>query len=432
VRSGKRAIGGARSKRLKTQQSHLLALTATDVAAWSLDMAEQSNTKSKTPVQENSPRDYMEIGAAFVILAGILLVLDQLDFLPQRFAVSNDMSYALVFVIGLVASISTCIAVTGGLLVAAAARYNQASGSLTGLQRLKPHIYFNIGRIISYTLLGGVIGAIGSALTFSAEMNGILTVAASAVMILLGLQMLRLFPSLTRFMPAMPKALSHRIHDLAERQTKGGAFVFGAATFFLPCGFTQALQLYVLAKADFATGALTMLAFSLGTLPALLSLSAVSSFATGVFQRRFLKLAGAAVIMLGILNIQYGLELTSGNMSSALIAGNAQPADQVAARLSEDGAAQVASMRIVGYQYVPNRFTVTQGVPVQWWIDASEAAGCGRILIAPKLGVRRLLPSNSTTVISFLPQETGDYGFNCAMGMMTRGSKFTVVAKGQG
>jgi hypothetical protein len=250
-------------------------------------------------------------------------------------------------------------------------------------------------------------------------------------MILLGLQMLKLLPSLTRFMPAMPKALSHRIHGLAERQTEGGAFVFGAATFFLPCGFTQALALYVLAKADFATGALTMLAFSLGTLPALLSLSAVSSFATGAFQRRFLTLAGAAVIVLGLLNIQYGLELTSGNLSSALSRGTAQPADQVAA-LSDDGATQIASMRIVGYQYVPNRFTVAQGVPVQWWIDASEAAGCGRILIAPKLGVRRLLSSNSTTVISFVPQEAGDYGFNCAMGMMTRGSKFTVVAKGQG
>jgi sulfite exporter TauE/SafE len=394
-------------------------------------MAEQGNTKSKMPVQKNALHEYMEIGAAFAILAGIFLILDQLDFLPQRFTVSNDMSYALVFMIGLVASISTCIAVTGGLLIAVAAKYNEASGSLTALQRLKPHVYFNVGRIISYTLLGGAIGALGSALTFSAEMNGILTVAASVVMILLGLQMLKLFPSLTRFMPAMPKALSHRIHDLAERRTKGGAFVFGAATFFLPCGFTQALQLYVLAKADFATGALTMLAFSLGTLPALLSLSAVSSFATGAFQRRFLKLAGAAVIVLGFLNIQYGLELTGGNMSSALSRGTAQPADQVAA-LSDDGATQVASMRIVGYQYIPNRFTVTQGVPVQWWIDASAAAGCGRILIAPKLRVRRLLSSNSTTVISFVPQEAGDYGFNCAMGMMTRSSKFTVVAKGQG
>ncbi len=185
-------------------------------------MAEQGNAKSKTPEQNNSLREYMEIGAAFVILAGILLVLDQLDFLPQRFTVSNEMSYALVFMIGLVASISTCIAVTGGLLIAVAAKYNEASGSLTALQRLKPHIYFNIGRIISYTLLGGAIGVLGSALTFSAEMNGILTVAASVVMIVLGLQMLKLFPSLTRFMPTIPKAFSHRIHDLAERRTKGG------------------------------------------------------------------------------------------------------------------------------------------------------------------------------------------------------------------
>src|SRR5260370_30879089 len=108
---------------------------------------------------------------------------------------------------------------------------------MKAVERLKQHAYFNVGRIISYTLLGGAIGALGSALTFSAEMNGILTIAASVVMILLGLQMLKLFPSLTRFMPAMPKALSHRIHDLAERQTKGGAFVYSARPpSFCPAG----------------------------------------------------------------------------------------------------------------------------------------------------------------------------------------------------
>lgn len=381
----------------------------------------------RTLAETNSPRDYVEIGAAFVILAGILLVLNQLDFLPQRFAVSDDMSYVLVLMIGLVASISTCIAVTGGLLVAVAAKYNDVNASLTSIQRLKPHIYFNAGRIISYTLLGGAIGALGSALTLSPEINGILTIAASAVMILLGLQMLRILPSLTRFMPAMPKAFSHRIHDLAERETKGGAFVLGAATFFLPCGFTQALQLYVLAKASFTTGALTMLAFSLGTLPALLSLSAVSSFAKGTFQKRFLKVAGAAVIVLGVLNIQYGLVLASSNMNSAPVASSEKTLKQVAKQQAAAGAKQIAVMRIVGYEYIPNRFIVTQGVPVEWRIDASDAAGCGRILIAPKLGVRKLLSSNSTTTILFTPQEAGEFGFNCGMGMMTPGSKFTVM-----
>ena len=77
------------------------------------------------------------------------------------------MTLGLVFLIGLVASVSSCMAVTGGLLVAAAATYNDNTPGLTGFQRLKPHLYFNAGRILSYTLLGGAIGAIGSALTLS-------------------------------------------------------------------------------------------------------------------------------------------------------------------------------------------------------------------------------------------------------------------------
>src|ERR1700687_6037978 len=271
----------------------------------------QAKRKLKPLAAGNTQRDYVEIGAAFVILAAIVLALDQFDLLPQRLTVSGEMSFWLVFAIGLVASVTRCMAVTGVLLVAVPAKYNDASRKLTSAQRLKPHLYFNAGRIASYTLLGGAVGALGATLTLSPAINGILTIVASTVMILLGLQMLRLFPALTRFMPTMPKALSHRIHDLAERETKESAFVLGAATFFLPCGFTQALQLYVLSKGSFAIGALTMLAFSLGTLPALLSLSAVSSFATGGFQRHFLKFAGASVVILGLFNIQNGLTLAA-------------------------------------------------------------------------------------------------------------------------
>src|SRR5258708_7774205 len=107
-------------------------------------MAQQSKHDSR--LDTNSPRDYVEIAAAFVIFAGIIFILSRLDFLPQRLAVSDEMSYGLVFGIGLVASISTCMAVAGGLLVAIAAKYNEVSGNLTSVQRLKPHLYFNAGR----------------------------------------------------------------------------------------------------------------------------------------------------------------------------------------------------------------------------------------------------------------------------------------------
>jgi len=392
---------------------------------------------------QNSSRDYVEIGAAFLIIVAILLVLGQLDLLPNQFGVSETMSYGLVFVVGLVASVSSCIAVTGGLLVAVAAKYNEASTALTPMQRIRPHIYFNAGRILSYTLLGGAIGALGAALTLSPEINGVLTLVASAVMILLGLQMLRLLPALTRFLPTMPKSVSHFIHDLAERDANGGAIVLGAATFFLPCGFTQALQLYVLAKGSFAVGALTMLAFSLGTLPALLSLSALSSLASGNVQRHFLKFAGAAVIVLGIANIQYGLVLTGSAMNVASVTADAVPPTAEAPApmaAAQDRQAdnqvksdkQVVVMRIDGFSYIPNRFSVMQGVPVEWRIDASEAAACGRFLLAPGLGIRKLLSDRSTTMITFVPQQAGEFGFNCGMGMMTPGSKFTVVPNARG
>jgi sulfite exporter TauE/SafE len=340
------------------------------------------------------------------------------------------MGYGLVFVIGLVASVSSCIAVTGGLLVAVAAKYNEVTTELTPVQRLKPHVYFNVGRIISYTLLGGLIGAAGSALILSPQVNGALTLVASAVMILLGLQMLKVLPGLTRFLPTMPKRLSHFIHDLAERDANGGAFMLGAATFFLPCGFTQALQLYVLAKGSAEVGALTMLAFSLGTMPALLTLSAASSLASGSFQRHFVRFAGAAVIVLGLANIQYGLALTNSEMGEA-VATQSEPTQPVPAQQIADDEKQIVVMRIEGFSYIPDHFTVKQGIPVEWRIDASEAADCGRMLLAPRLGIRRILSDRSTTMISFVPQQTGDFGFNCGMGMMTPG-KFTVVPHGRG
>jgi uncharacterized protein len=385
--------------------------------------------------RNNTKLEYLEIGAAFLVLVGLFFFLKKFDFIPHGFGIADNMSYGLVFLIGLVASVSSCIAVTGGLLVALAAKYNEANAHLTDMQRLKPHIYFNVGRIVSYTLLGGAVGALGSTLTLTPGANGALTIVASLIMIVLGLQMLKLVPSLGRFQPRIPKFLAHKIHELSTRNTKGAAFALGAFTFFLPCGFTQALQLYVLSKGSFETGALTMFAFALGTLPALVSISALSSFARGNFQRYFLKLAGAAVILLGLTNIQYGLVLTGTTVNAASppvgakIAQQLEPAKSAAQSTAEVPVVepQIVNMKVDGLDYIPNHFTVTQGVPVEWNIDAEQAQGCGRMLLAPKLGIRTILYGFAINTVKFTPNETGDFYFNCGMGMMTPGSKFTVV-----
>ena len=380
------------------------------------------------PQSGKGARAYLEIAAAFVILGAVALALQHFHLLPRGLSVSDQMSFGLVFLIGLVASVSSCLAVTGGLLVAFAAKYNEANPYLTDRQRVLPHLYFNAGRLISYPLLGGAIGALGSALTLSPAASGALTLIASAIMIILGLNMLGLFPQLAGLLPRLPRSLSHRLHDAAARETKTAAFLLGAATFFFPCGFTQALQLYALSKASFATGALTMLAFALGTLPALLSLSAISSLAKGAFQKHFLRFAGAAVILLGLMNIQYGLVLTGSDMD----AGTVKAAEQQTGPADSSVAPQRISMRVVGLDYQPHQFTVKQGVPVQWWIDGSQADGCGRVLVAPKLRIQKMLSATSTTLITFTPDKPGVYAFNCGMGMMTPDSKITVLPNNKG
>ncbi len=353
-------------------------------------------------------------------------------------AISDNIGFGIAFLFGLVASVSTCMAVTGGLLVAVAAKYNEAHAELTAGQRLKPHIYFNVGRILSYTVLGAAIGALGSALMLSPQTTSALTIAASLLMIVLGLQMLRLLPSFGKFFPAFAKNLGHRVHEFGARNVRGGAFLLGVLTFFLPCGFTQALQLYALSKGSAMVGALTMLAFALGTLPALLSLSALSSFAGGSIQKYFLRLAGAAVIVLGYYNIQYGLVLAESSVGpGANAVQRSEPARDVprsepaqAAERSESAkilGKQIVKMRVVGLDYIPNRFIVRQGVPVEWQIDARQALGCGRILIAPRLGIRAFLSATAPTVITFTPESIGVFAFNCGMGMMTPGSTFTVI-----
>lgn len=377
----------------------------------------------------NTQKDYIELGAVVLVLVAGYLILRQFDLVP-KLGVTDNMSYGLVFALGLVAAMSTCLAVTGGLLVAVAGKYNQQHPDLTGYQKFKPTIYFNAGRVVSYTVLGGAVGALGSVLTLSPRFNGLMTIAASLVMIVLGCQLLKLFPGLKRFQPKMPKFLAHKIHDATSNAHHPAApFLLGAATFFLPCGFTQALQLYVLSKGDPITGALTMLVFSLGTLPALMSLSAIASFAKGAFQRYFLKFSGALVIMLGLFNINNGLTLAG---SSVNLSGLWQRSDTGIAQAADpnvqlvDGK-QVVDMTVSGLRYFPHQFTVKQGIPVEWRIDGTRAEGCAQVITVPKLGITKYLSASGMTTVAFTPTETGTVPFSCTMGMTTRGSAFTVV-----
>ncbi len=379
-------------------------------------------------------RSFLEIGAMLIIIFGLYLFFKTTGVLDFNLGIADNMSYGFIFLIGLVAASSSCIAVTGGVLLSVAAKYNeaclsgrQAYSAETRWEKFKPHLLFNSGRIISYTLLGGLIGALGSVFSISPRMTGAIGLLAAFFMIGMGFHILKIFPS--RFSLKMPKFIGRRILKLQEHRHPSIPFLMGALTFFLPCGFTQALQLYAISRGSMIEGALIMFFFSLGTLPTLLSLGSISSFAKGNFQRYFLTFSGVVVLLLGFFNINNSLALLGLNTAQLFSFSSAQVFAEPA-RI-ENGR-QIVSMKINGLSYEPSEFTVLQGVPVEWQVDGKDAVGCGQIIIMPTMDITAFLPKDSMKTITFTPKELGTIPFNCTMGMMTSGAAFHVVANTAG
>jgi uncharacterized protein len=372
------------------------------------------DTPVRPPFIVKNKERLSEIGSVIVILIGIYFILNQFDVIPKSLGVTDNMSYGFIFVIGLVAATSTCLAVAGGLLLAVANKYNAAHPNLTGVQKFKPHIWFNTGRIVSYALLGGLIGALGSALSISTKVTGIITIIASLFMIIMGIQLLQIFPWMNKIQLKMPKFIAHKVYDASHQESKEtgklSSFLFGGSTFFLPCGFTQALQLYVLGKGDFVIGALTMLAFSLGTLPSLAGIGAFTSFAKGKTQRHFTTFSAVLVIMLGVFALPSGFTLIELGSTQDFVGGSLLLEES-------NGEVQSIDLEVRGLDYYPTSFKLKKGVPVEWNIDGRKAVGCAKVLSVPALGIMEQLPQDKIKTITFTPTKAGKITFSCSMGM---------------
>jgi sulfite exporter TauE/SafE/copper chaperone CopZ len=213
-----------------------------------------------------------------------------------RLVRADAMSYATAFLIGVVASVSTCMAVVGGMVLSVSANYAK-SGHTVG-----PQMLFHLGRFLAFFLLGGAIGAAGSIFQLSATAMFVLTFAVGLVMLLLGIRLLDVWPSSLSF--TLPPKISTRLKVSKSSNPVFGPLAMGAITFVLPCAFTQAMQFYTLSSGGFLPGALTMTMFALGTFPVLALLSFGSlGFRSERSSSVFFKTAGISVIAFAAFNI---------------------------------------------------------------------------------------------------------------------------------
>ena len=214
----------------------------------------------------------------------------------------KDLSLGVIFIIGIIASLSSCMAVVGGLVLSISSNYARSK------EKVRPLLFFHFSRLAGFFILGGVLGLVGSVFTISPFFYFIISIILFAIMLVLGVNLLDLFPFLAKFQLRMPKSFTERIIKNENLKNKFAPFMLGAATFFLPCGFTQSMQISSMASGSFWDGALIMLVFAFGTLPVLAAVSFTSvSFANKTYGPVFYKTAGFIIIFFAVFNFTNAL-----------------------------------------------------------------------------------------------------------------------------
>ena len=402
-----------------------------------------------TPWLERDPSVWITAAAGVALIAGIALIAQATGVaeLANRTGDLAQGGLLVALLLGLAAGVSTCMALVGGLVLALSASY-QARRTRAGLPeqgraaQMRPALVFMGGRIVGYAAFGALLGAIGASLTMPPAMTAALMIAAAVVMTLVGARLTGLSPRVATWSPTLPPSLARSL-GLADTDAGGYSDVraagLGALSFFMPCGFTQAVQIYALSTGSPATAGMLMAAFAIGTAPGLLVLAGLPVVVPSRARPTLLRLVGVVVLGFAVVNAGAGLRLAGVNLApfgaSAAQATTTRgsAATNVPATGSGSGAgagtAQAAGFQelrtfqeVDGYQ--PANVQIAAGIPTHWTVESASSRSCAAFLVVPDLGIEVRLQKGDN-VIELPAMNPGTLAYTCSMGMY--GGTITIV-----
>jgi len=383
----------------------------------------------RSPWVERDPVVWGTAGAGLVLVLGIAIALG-LSGVGSLADSAGDLAsggIAVALLLGLAAGVSTCMAMVGGLVLALSASYTasvtaRGEGAPGVTAQLRPVVVFLVGRIVGYGALGAVLGAVGSTLALPAQLTASLMIAVAALMTILGVRLTGLSPRVAAWSPTLPMGLARRL-GLTEGQgagySDGRAAALGAASFFMPCGFTQAVQVFALSTGSPIFAGALLATFALGTAPGLLAVAGLPMVMPSGFRPTLLRLAGVAVLAFALVNASAGLRLAGVTLPGS---GGA-PQAAVAA-----GTTGTAKQQLVTTQnadgYAPGNVTIYSGEATTWTIDSRSTASCASSIVVPLLNISKRLHLGPNT-IELPALSAGTVSYSCSMGMF--GGTITVV-----
>lgn len=324
----------------------------------------------------------------------------------------GNLSLGLILVIGILASFH-CVGMCGGFIAAYTLKDSASpDGPAGNAGTRKPHLLYNLGRLISYTAIGGILGSLGSIFNINPAFSGSLLVIAGVFMLLMSLSLLTGFSWLKKIRLNTPEFIGKYIYANRQSSNPKGPLFIGLATGFMPCGPLQAMQLYALATGTFFGGASAMFLYSLGTIPLMFGLGSLLSTISGSRLKQVYKISGAIVLLLGIMTIGRGLSNFNFNPDPASEAGSAGMEE------AKEGY-QTIIMDVTNTGYKPNVIKIKKDIPVRWIIRDRGITGCTDEIIL-YLGNRQIKKKldQAENIIEFTPQGDSEIRFSCWMKMV--------------
>ncbi|BBL76855.1 sulfite exporter TauE/SafE family protein [Methylomagnum ishizawai] len=348
------------------------------------------------------------------ILVGIVALLN-LDALlgghPDLPMAGEQLSYALLFVAGIFTGFH-CVGMCGALVVG----YTVKAAAGSGGSKYLTHLYYGLGKTLSYTVIGGLFGALGAVVTFTPFMRGVAGIAAGIFLLVFGLATLNLFPSLSRFRIKVPGFVMRHLGQ-AYRQNSN-PFVIGLLNgLMIICGPLQAMYIMAAGTGSPLDGAKMLFVFGLGTLPMMMGFGLLASALSKQFAPKIVKASGVIVIGLGAIMLNRGLAMTGQGHDFHALAARWWPGERSVAEapaMAEE--AQVIHMAVNREGFVPSQFTLRKGVPVRWIIQGEALDYCNHRIVVPGLGLEFDVHPGEN-VIEFTPSQTGMVPWGCWMGM---------------
>ena len=377
----------------------------------------------------------MALGIGLLTVAILMLVTQNLG--EQAISIgtgSGSANLMVAFITGITTGGLSCLAVQGGLLASSLAyqieqdyvqqvpqkrkklkRHQQVEVKRTNTAQ--PILLFLTSKLVVYTLLGALLGWLGSFLALSPVTRAFLMIAIGIFMVGNALRMFNVHPIFRYFNIEPPKFITRYIRKTSKGTDTATPIFLGLLTVFIPCGVTQAMMATALGTGSALMGAALMFAFVLGTSPVFFIVAYLATELGARLEKFFMRFVAIVLLVLGFVTLDGGLNLIGSPYSlTNLSRGLTASSSGTSASIPQTD----LTLMVQNEGYFPQLLKATANQPVSLDLVTNKTYSCSRDFVIPAIGFYQLLPDTGTVKVDIPAQPAGTrMFFTCSMGMYT-------------